>query len=255
MKDYSASTYGDRIASVYDKRYSDFQDLGPVVATLADLAGGGPALELGIGTGRIALPLAARGVEVHGIDASEAMIARLRSKEGGDTISVTVDGFADVDVDGRFSLVFVAFNTFFGLLSQQDQVRCFQNVADHLSDGGVFAIEAFVPDLTRFVHGQNTMTSSLDTGSVQITSSLHDAECQRVTTQHVLIEEEGVSLYPVQIRYAWPSELDLMAQLAGLRLRKRWADWAQSPFTSSSAGHVSVYERCEHASAEGRGIR
>ena len=130
------------------------------------------------------------------------------------------------------------------------RTRCFRNVADHLSDGGVFAMEAFVPDLTRFVRGQNTRTAAVDAGGVQITSSRHDAELQRVNSQHVFIAEEGVRMYPVQVRYAWPSELDLMAQLAGLRLRERRTDWVQSPFTSDSTAHISVYERDQPAFAE-----
>ncbi len=242
MKDYVAATCGDRIADIYDELHARL-DTQATVSALAGLAGGGRALELGIGTGRIALPLAALGVEVHGIDASQAMVAKLRQKEGGDRIPVTIGDFADVGVEGAFSLIFVVFNTFFGLTSQEDQVGCFRNVAGHLTDDGVFVIEASVPDMTRFVRGQNTQVSQVDTDHVRLDVSLHDPINQRVTSQHVHITESGIKMYPTHIRYAWPSELDLMAQLAGLRLRERWADWDRSPFTANSGKHISVYAR------------
>lgn len=243
MTEYGTSTYGDRIADIYDELYAGLADVGPVVATLADLAHGGRALELGIGTGRVALPLTARGVEVHGIDASEAMVARLRAKKGGESIPVTKGDFADVAVDGTFSLIFVVFNTFFALPSQEEQVRCFRNVAGHLAEDGVFVIEAFVPDLARFVRGQNTQTSGVETDRVKIDVARHDPLHQQIASQHIFITDSGIQMYPVQLRYAWPSELDLMAQLAGLRLRSRWEDWRRAPLTASSANHVSVYGR------------
>ena len=238
MKDYTAATYGDRIAEIYDRMVTG---IAPV-ETLARLAGSGRALELGIGTGRVALPLAARGVEVHGIDSSEEMVARMRAKPGGDAIPVTIGDFADFRVVGTFELVFAVFNTFFMLTTQEQQVQCFARVAEHLGDGGVFLIEAFVPDPTRFVQGQHVSIGSLDSDAVQLDLTRHDAAGQRVTTQHVLIGESGTRLYPAQLRYAWPSELDLMARLAGLRLRERWSGWAGSRFTPSSTSHVSLYE-------------
>ena len=245
MKDFQESTYGDRIADVYDELYGSLSSpalVDPMVDVLANLAGGGSALELGIGTGRIALPLAARDVEVHGIDASEAMVEKLRRKPGGERIPVTLGDFVDVGADGRFSLVYVVFNTFFALLTQEVQVRCFANVANRLSDGGVFLVEAFAPDLSRFERGQNIQTGVVETDSVSIDLSRHDAVAQTVASSHVHISEQGVRLYPVKLRYAWPSELDLMARLAGMRLRSRWGDWKGGPFTASSASHVSVYE-------------
>ena len=245
MKDFQESTYGDRIAEVYDDLYGGLASpevVDPMVDVLANLAGGRRALELGIGTGRIALPLAARGVEVHGIDASAAMVEKLRRKPGGDRIPVTLGDFADVEVDGRYSLVYVVFNTFFALLSQEAQVRCFGNVARRLSDGGTFLMEVFAPDLTRFDRGQNIQAGVVETDRVSIHLSRHDAVAQTVATSHMYITEGGVRLYPVKLRYAWPSELDLMARLAGMRLRSRWGDWKGSPFTASSANHVSVYE-------------
>ena len=245
MKDFQESTYGDRIAEVYDELYGSLASpalLDPMVDVLADLAGGGGALELGIGTGRIALPLAVRGVEVHGIDASVAMVDKMRRKPGGDRIPVTLGDFADVEADRCFSLVYVVFNTFFALLSQEAQVRCFGNVASRLSDGGVFLVEAFAPDLTRFERGQNIQAGIVETDQVSIHLSRHDVVAQTVATSHMYIAESGVHLYPVKLRYVWPSELDLMARLAGMRLRSRWGDWQGGPFTASSTNHVSVYK-------------
>ena len=244
MEDFRESTYGDRIAEVYDELHGSLGDpehVDPVVDVLEDLAGGGRALELGIGTGRIALPLAARRVEVHGIDASEAMVEKLRQKPGGAGIPVTLGDFVEADVEGRYSLVYVVFNTLFGALTQEAQVRCFRSVARRLADGGVFLIEAFVPDPTRFVRGQNIQAGLVEADHVSIDLSRHDPVEQTVTSSHLHIAESGVRLYPVKLRYAWPSELDLMASLAGMELRYRWSDWRGSPFTASSTSHVSVY--------------
>jgi Methyltransferase domain len=241
MNGYDASTYGQRIADVYDDVHPAHDEA--MIAALAGLAGSGPALELGIGTGRIALPLAARGVAVHGIDASPAMVDRMRAKPGGAAIPVTMGDFADVGAEGPFSLVYVVFNTFFGLLSQEAQVRCFGNVARRLTQEGVFVIEAFVPDMTRFVRGQVVNASRVENDAVLLDVSRHDPVTQRVVSQQIVLTEGGVRLFPVQIRYAWPAELDLMARLAGLRLRHRWAGWHREPFTAASGMHVSVYER------------
>jgi SAM-dependent methyltransferase len=243
MATYRASTYGDRSAEVYDELVTHAPASAACVDLLAELAGSGPALELGIGTGRVALPLAARGIEVHGVDSSRKMVAKLRAKKGGRAIAVTFGDFADVPVDGRYALVYVVFNTFFGLLTQQDQVRCFANVAEHLAPDGVFLIEAFVPDLSRFDRGQRVDTHHVDTDVVHLQASVHDAAAQVVRTQQFILGRTTYRTYPLRIRYAWPSELDLMAQLAGLRLRDRWAGWTRAPFTSASGLHVSVYAR------------
>ena len=242
MKGYTASTYGDRIAGVYDSFYRQV-NVPERVDFLAGLAAGGRALELGIGTGTYALPLAARGVEVHGIDSSEAMVDQLRAKGGGETVPVTMGDFADVDVEGSFALIFVISNTFFMLTSQDEQIRCFANVASHLDESGVFLVHGFVPDVSRFDDGQHLSASLPDLDSVRLDVSVHDAANQVVDFRHLHITEEGIRMYPGRLRYAWPSELDLMARLAGLRLRHRWADWRRSPFTSQSPSHVSVYER------------
>lgn len=240
---YDVSTYGERIAEVYDQWPSLPTNTERAVEFLAAAGGRGPILELGIGTGRLALPLVQRGFAVHGIDASPAMVARLRAKPGGDRVTIAMGDFADMAVAGRFTLIFVAFNTFFGLLTQEAQVRCFAGIAEHLTADGLFVLETFVPDLTRFGHGQRVGATGVATDAVSLEASLHDPVAQRVRSQHVVITEQGVRLYPVEIRYAWPSELDLMARLAGLRLRERWAGWSREPFGASSGAHVSVYAR------------
>jgi SAM-dependent methyltransferase len=234
------------MAEIYDRAFGNPSEASTLeaVEVLADLAAGGRALELAIGTGRVALPLAERGVSLHGIDASEAMVAKLREKPGGDAIPVTIGDFADVAVDGTFDLIFVVFNTLFNLTSQDDQVRCFCNVAQHLSAEGVFVIETFVPDIAS-LDGQSVRTEHITIDSAILEASVHDPVTQIVHYQHIVIAEAGVRLYPVPQRYAWPSELDLMAPLAGLELRERWAGWDRSPFTASSSGHVSVYARAK----------
>ena len=243
MDEYGPSTYGDRIAEFYDTWFHPPTDTQAAVDFLADLAMQGPALELAIGTGRIALPLAAKGVEVHGIDASEPMVARLREKPGGAEIPVTMGDFADVGVDGRFRLIFVVFNTLWALLTQEDQVRCLRSVAEHMTDDGAFVVEAFVPDPARFDRDQRFQTRKVETNRVFLEASTHDAKHQRVSSQIMVLEHGGgIRMFPVEIRYVWPSELDLMARLAGLRLRERWGGWNRQAF-AVPGWHVSVYER------------
>jgi SAM-dependent methyltransferase len=242
---YTDATYGDRIAEIYDERYlGQFEaDTAGAVAFLRPLAGEGPALELGIGTGRVAIPLAAEGVEVRGIDASEAMVARLHAKPGGEHIEVTIGSFADFSVDVRFPLIYVVFNTFFGLLTQDEQVACFEAVAHHLAPGGAFVLQAFVPDLSRYdARNQRVGAVRVDVDEVNLEVSLHDPFAQRTDSQHVVIRDGQVRLYPVRVRYAYPSELDLMARIAGLHLRERWADWDRSAFPGRTWQHVSVWE-------------
>jgi SAM-dependent methyltransferase len=240
MSDYSHETYGERVAGVYDAWFTNYDH--DAIDVLAQLAHGGKALELGIGTGRFALPLAAKGVDVQGVDAAESMVSRLRAKPGSDRLAVTFGNFADVPVDGKFALIYVVFNTFFALQTQEEQVRCFRNVAQHLTPGGCFVMEAFVPDLTRFTSNQVNWATKVTTDEVQLDVGRHDAANQHVISQRIVITDGDVKLYPVQIRYCWPSELDLMAQLAGLRLRERWSNWKRAPFTSESTQHISVYE-------------
>jgi SAM-dependent methyltransferase len=239
MKNYKDSTYGQRIAEIYDDFYTDFDPLS--IDMLSELARGGPALELGIGTGRIALPLHECGVKVYGIDASEAMIARLRAKPRGSEIEVSVNSFADFKMDMRFNLIYVVFNTFFALLTQDEQLRCFQSVREHLAPDGVFLLEVFVPDLCRFVDHQTVRLSGLSEDLVNIDVSEVDPVTQTVSAQHIYFSVDGTRIYPVKLRYAWPSELDLMAQIAGLQLRHRWGSWSQAEFTKESNKHISVY--------------
>jgi hypothetical protein len=235
-------SFGEDVAARYDDAPRGDEDAA--VAFLARLAGGGPALELAIGTGRIALPLAARGVAVHGIDLSPHMVARLKSKPGGDRIPVTMGDFAAVPVEGSFRLVYVVFNTIFNLLTQDDQVRCFQNVATHLSDDGAFVVEAFTPAyLHRLRDEQYVDAEAIRTDEVKLDVGRHDPVQQILYESHVSLSAQGVRVSPIVCRYAWPSELDLMARLAGLRLKERWAYWDRAPFVAASRMHVSVYGR------------
>lgn len=239
MNTYDETTYGQRIAEIYDELYSDYDPAA--IDLLAELAGDGPALELGIGTGRIALPLHERGLKVHGIDASEAMLAKLKAKPHGDHLPLHTGSFAHFELGQRFSLIFVVFNTLFALLTQEEQVSCFQSASRHLSPGGVFLVEAFIPDPCRFVSHQTMRVTHINEDLLSFDASQYDPVSQQVVSQHVFLSAEGTRLYPVKLRFAWPSEMDLMARLAGLRLEARWGSWHKEPFSSSSVKHVSVY--------------
>ncbi len=243
MQNYEPSmSFGEDVATRYDD--APRGDEAACVAFLEQLAGGGPALELAIGTGRIALPLAARGIPVHGVDFSPAMVAQLRRKPGGDRLPVVLGDFADVPVPGRFRLVYVVYNTLFNLLTQGAQVRCFGNVAAHLTDDGAFVVEAFVPAyLHRLRDDQYVDAEAVGVDQVRLDVARHDPVTQRLYENHVTLTAEGTGLHPIVTQYAWPSELDLMARLAGLRLRDRWAGWERAPFTATSRAHVSVYGR------------
>jgi hypothetical protein len=234
-------SFGKDVAEVYD----DVAQRGDEMATVAfleQLARGGPALELAIGSGRIALPLAARGIRVDGIDFSSAMVAKLRAKPGGDQIAVTMGDFADVAVPGTYRLIYVVFNTLFNLLTQDEQVRCFENVAAHLTNDGSFVVEALVPAfLYRLRNDQYVDAEAIEIEQVRLDVLRHDAAKQMIEESHVSISHAGVCLNPVVQRYAWPSELDLMARIAGLWLKDRWGGWSREPFTSTSSNCVSVY--------------
>lgn len=240
MADYDETTYGEGIADLYDQFYPSAEPAQ--IDRLAELAGEGRALELAIGSGRVALPLQGRGVGVAGIDASPAMVARLRDKPGGADIPVTMGNFADVAVEGQFDLIYIVFNTFFALPTQEEQVRCFANVAAHLKPEGRFVVEAFVPDLGRYDRGQRVSVIALEDDRVRLEASTHDAVRQLVHSRHILLTEAGIRFFPVRLRYAWPSELDLMARLAGLTLAERWGGWEREPFTAQSGRHVSLYK-------------
>ena len=243
MDDYREDTYGERIAGVYDDWYAEYDNA--TVTTLRELAQGGRALELAIGTGRVALPLQQSGVAVEGIDASEAMIAKLRSKPGGDKIPVVMGNLADVAVEGQYALIYVLFNTFFALLTQEEQLRCFRNAAEHLSPQGSFVVEVFVPDLARFSGRQAVSVGRMNENEVQLDASQLDPVNQQISNQHVVLTEQGIRLYPVKLRYVWPAELDLMARLAGLQLNRRWGDWQKAAFSADSGKHISVYEHAQ----------
>jgi SAM-dependent methyltransferase len=219
-------------------------DEAAAVAFLAQHAQGGPALELAIGTGRIALPLAAQGIPVAGIDISPAMLAELHAQPGGEAIAATLGDFAGVGVPGTFRLIYIVWNSFFNLLTQDDQVRCFANVAAHLGDGGVFVIETYVPAfLHRLANSQYVETEAIEVDAVRLDVLRHDPATQVIEENHVTLTAGGIQFNPVVQRYAWPAELDLMARLGGLRLHGRWGGWRGEPFTAASLLHVSVYGR------------
>ena len=236
--------FGEKIAARYDETSGDMFDpavVEPAVDFLARLAGGGAALELGIGTGRIALPLATRGVRVHGIDLSEAMVARMRTKPGGEDIPVTIGDFATTKVDRKFRLAYIVFNTIVNLTTQDEQVACFENAAAHLAPGGVFVIEVGVPSLRRLPPGQTVNVFHFGEGYHGIDE--FDVANQGLVSHHFSDVGGTFEERAIPFRYVWPSELDLMARIAGLRLQERWGDWLREPFTSESSSHVSVWEK------------
>jgi SAM-dependent methyltransferase len=236
--------FGERVAARYDESSADMFEPGvvdAVVDVLAGLAGGGRALELGVGTGRIALPLARRGVPVHGIDLSRAMIARLRGKPGGDSIGVTIGDFATTKVDGTFSVAYLVFNTIMNLTTQAAQLACFRNVAAHLEPYSCFVIEVGIPDLRRLPPGQNVVPFHVS--PTRWAFDVYDVATQAMSSNYVQVVDGRGECTSIPFRYVWPAELDLMAQLAGLRLRERWDGWTREPFTSESHQHVSIWEK------------
>jgi len=236
--------FDEPVARRYDESSADMfaaDVVEPTVAFLAELAGNGPALELGIGTGRIALPLARRGVPVAGIDLSRAMVERLRAKPGGRGIPVAIGDFAATRVEGAFSLVYLVFNTILNLTSQAAQVACFRNAAAHLQPGGCFVIEVGVPELQRLPPGETVLPFLI--GDDRWGFDEYDVANQGLTSHHFEIAGGRVHRLAIPFRYVWPAELDLMAEMAGLRLRERWAGWGREPFTSESRQHVSVWEK------------
>lgn len=246
MKGYGPETFGELNAADYDALH-DPGTTAQAVDVLADLAGGGRVLELAIGTGRVALPLAERGLAVEGIEASSDMVAQLRRKTGGDAIAVTIGDIADVPVSGTYDLIFLIFNTLFNLTSQSQQVRCFMNTAKRLNDGGAFLIEAFVPDVTQFRNGRALQPTRIDFDSVTLEAAMHDPVSQVIEYQYIRMTKGGMRLTPLPMRYAWPSEIDLMARLGGLELEHRWGGWDRSPFTAKSDMHVSVFRKAPAA--------
>jgi len=245
--------FGERVAERYDESAAEMFEpavVDPVVDFLADLAGQGAALELGIGTGRIALPLTQRGVRVHGIDLSAAMVERLREKPGAADIGVTIGDFATTNVEGTFSLAYLVFNTINNLTTQEGQVACFQNVAAHLEPGGCFVIEVEIPALQRLPPGETVR--ALTVSPTRLGFDEFDVATQGVVSHHYWAADGKLGVFSQPFRYVWPSELDLMARLAGMSLRERWSDWNREPFTSDSRSHVSVWEKdAERAGTEG----
>ena len=236
--------FDERVADRYDESSAEMFDpevVDPAVDFLAELAGSGHALELGIGTGRIALPLAQRGVPVHGIELSKAMAAKLRAKPGGEDIGVTIGDFATTTVDGTFSVAYLVFNTILNLTTQAAQVACFQNVAAHLEPGGCFVIEVGVPGLQGLPPGQTFRVFHVSKNRWGFDE--YDVPNQGLISHHFEIVDGRAERLSIPFRYAWPSELDLMAQLAGMTLRQRWSGWKREPFTSDSDKHVSVWEK------------
>jgi SAM-dependent methyltransferase len=239
-KDY----FGERVADRYDESTADLSVpdvVDPVVNFLVDLAFDGTALELGIGTGRIALPLAQRGVRVHGIDLSDAMVAKLRSKAGADQIGVTIGDFATTTVEGRFSVAYLVFNTIMNLTTQDEQVACFRNVAAHLQPGGCFVVEVMVPDLQRLPPGERVRAFTVS--ATRLGFDEYDVASQGLISHHYWAVDGKLEGDSMPFRYVWPAELDLMARLAGMSLRERWSGWNREPFTSDSTTHVSVWQR------------
>ena len=235
--------FDERVAARYDESSSEMfarEAVEPAVDFLAALAGDGRALELGIGTGRIALPLAGRGVEVHAIDLSQAMVAKLREKPGGEGIPVAIGDFATTRVDGAFSLAYLVFNTINNLTTQKEQVACFRNVAAHLEPGGRFVIEVGLPELRRLPPGETMHVFDASEGHWGIDE--YDLVNQGLVSHHFSVVDGAIERVSMPFRYVWPSELDLMAELAGMRLRERWSGWKREPFTDESRKHVSVWE-------------
>ena len=236
--------FGERVAERYDESTADLSDaaaVDPVVDFLVDLCSEGTALELGIGTGRIALPLAQRGIRVHGIDLSQAMVAKLRAKPGASNIGVTVGDFATTTVEKRFSVAYLVFNTIMNLTTQDEQVACFQNVASHLQPGGRFVIEVMVPDLQRLPPGETVRPFTVS--ATRLGFDEYDVAAQGLISHHYWAVDGKLEGDSIPFRYVWPAELDLMARLAGMSLRERWSGWKREPFTSDSTTHVSVWEK------------
>lgn len=242
--DHDDGYFDERVAARYDQSAAEMfapDVVDPVVDFLAGLAGSGRALELGIGTGRVALPLAARGVPVHGIELSNAMLDRLRAKPGGAELAVTIADFATTSVEGTFAVAYLVFNTISNLTTQEAQVACFRNVAAQLDPGGCFVIEVGVPQLQRLPPGETSRVFAVSETHWGIDE--YDVARQGLISHHFTVVDGRVERLSIPFRYTWPAELDLMAQLAGLRLRERWSGWKREPFISESRKHVSVWEK------------
>lgn len=236
--------FDERIAKAYDAKWANLAEpavVDPAVNFLAELAGTGAALELGVGTGRLALPLGRRGIRVHGIELSPAMVAQLQAKPGADTIGVTIGDFATTRVGGTFTLAYLVRNTIANLTTQDQQVACFGNVAAHLEPGGCFVIEVYIPELQRLPPGETIRAFTVT--PTHLGFEEYDVATQIAYSHHYWMVDGKLETFSAPFRYVWPSELDLMARLAGMTLRERWSSWAREPFTSDSRSHVSVWEK------------
>ncbi|GGP76038.1 methyltransferase domain-containing protein [Saccharothrix coeruleofusca] len=241
MVDWSPETYGPRWKNVYDEVGWPRPDAA--VEFLSARRGSGRCLELGIGTGRVAIPLVARGVPLDGLDASPEIVEVMRTKPGGEAIEVTIGDMADFKLERKYSLILLLLNSLYALQTQEDQIRCFESVAAHLEPGGLFVVETFMPDPTRFRFGGRAHVYEVGLDHVRIEADTFDRATQQILENHIEVREDGIKLYPAFLRYTWPSEMDLMARIAGLRLRERWGDWANVPFDASSENHIAVYEK------------
>jgi SAM-dependent methyltransferase len=236
--------FDERVAARYETYWPELfgpDAIDPVVSFLAGLAGGGRALELGVGTGRLALPLARRGVPVHGIELSEAMVARLRAQPGAEQVGVTIGDIATAMVGGTFRLAFLARNTITNLTSQDEQVQCFQTVAAQLEPCGCFVVENYIPQLQRLPPGETTRVFAA-TGT-HLGFEEYDSAAQLAVSHHYWVIDGELETFSSPHRYLWPSELDLMAKIAGLSLRERWSTWQRGRFASDSSAHISVWQK------------
>ncbi|MER7765562.1 class I SAM-dependent methyltransferase [Kitasatospora sp. NPDC096140] len=249
---WDAASYGDSRAGVYDRQVAGRNDVPEAVGLLAELAGAGPALELGVGTGRLAIPLAEKGVAVHGLDSSPKMLAELDRAPGGNRVTGVLGSMTDFALDRSFPLVWVAFNSLFLVDDPAEQEACFRTVAGHLAEGGRFVVEAFVPAPEQFDGPAALRVKDFGAASLLLQVSRHDAQTQVVESLDLEVTEAGFALYPTRVRYSWPQELDAMAERAGLRLEDRWENWSRRPFTADSRSHLSVYTAADAATASGR---
>jgi len=232
----------DRVAPYYESLTASMPDTGRAIEFLADHAGTGRVLELGVGTGRLACPLAQRGFDVTGLDNSAGMLARLRSRSDGAAVHIVLGSFTDLPVDGEFSLIYAPFNALFCALTQEEQLRAIQLAAQHLTPAGTFVVETDLPALARSGEsGRSLGTGGVERDRVFVEASTHDIATQRIRTQTIIVSEQGIQMFPLMMRYMWPSELDLMGRLAGLRLEHRYGGWDRNPYDRSTVRQVSVF--------------
>lgn len=241
MTEWNPETYGPRWSEVYDR--IDWPEPDAAVEFLAKRAGSGRALELAIGTGRVAIPLVRRGVDLDGMDASPEMVEKMRVKPGGEDIPVDISGLVDFDLGKQYSLVFLLLNSLYSLQTQDEQIACMERAAAHLAPGGQFVVEHFMPDPTRFHFHGRAHVYEVGLGHVRIEADTTDRATQHTRENHIEVREDGIKLYPAFLRYVWPSELDLMARLARLELVEQYGDWDGTPFNKLSDNRIAVYRK------------